>query len=855
MDALGRTKTSFTRHTEPRRSARTPPCLVLLLDQHVHGRPRLHLSMLSDHRLAWVRRNAFRPAVPPLNVNFFRFTTSVRGRWNENTSMAMAHLRARFCGCRRGQNALDWCPGNDHELLRCSHARLEGKEGFGRRQARRIIAVRCAADTVATADEAGAVCANGSNLRDAGVPIGALSAAEVSGDPWIAFADAQGVVELWCRRPGASWKQAWKWEGGASTCATCLATWQIDSGHVAFAAGCVDGRVRIHVVQQDGSVERCELEAPKGWVRDVDGSGARIACGGDQSVVVWKMEEEGQERTGRVAKAAEQAAPPPRLKLGSTMYRIRKEAVLHGHQDWVTSVRWMTSKKEYQKQMKDGVLNGSKEVVGPCLVTASMDRTISIWRPDQRGGGLWMNVESMGEAGESRGVGFFTAIPSADGHTICANGYTGAIHTWRREPVANGQERWGPVPGITGHFDGVVDLCWGRTGDCPWILTVSADQTARVFARLGSGDYKEIARPQVHGHNLQCVACVKRDGFPLVYVSGAEEKVLRVFGETKAFRGTIRNLCNAKVVDDGGVDSTALGASVPALGLSNKAVFHDNELTGEVSAEGYPDGPDFATAFQPTVLESPPLEEQLQQNTLWPELQKLYGHGNDLFCMDASHKGDILASACKAQSPMTAAIWLWDTEHWRAIGELKSHTLTVTQLAFSPDDRYLLSVSRDRSFSVFVRKDSDERNPSYELLDKVKGHNRIIWTGAWAPHSNMFATGSRDQSVKVWQLLAGEGRVSDSPVGTLPAFDHAVTALAWAPLEDRNLLSVGLENGDIELWSIDVAPAAWSCQKLWKANDTEAHCAAVKRLSWEFTEGKLLLASCGLDHAVSIFEV
>lgn len=768
--------------------------------------------------------------------------------------MAMAQLRARLCGCKRGQNALDWCPGDEGELLRCAHARLEGKEAWERRQERRLVAVGCAADTVATADEGGQVRANGSVLRDVGVPIGALCAAEVSGDPWIAFADAHGVVELWCRIGGADWKRAWKDQGDASQCATCLATWQLESGHVAIASGCVDGRVRIHVVQEDGNVERCALEAPKGWVRAVDGKGARIACGGDQTVVVWKMEEEGQEQAGRVARAAEQAAPPPRLKFGSVMYRIRKEAVLHGHQDWVTSVRWLSSKHEDGKYT-DERINGSKEDAGPCLVTTSMDRSILIWKPDQRGGGLWMNVEAMGEAGESRGVGFFTAIPSEDGGTICANGYTGAIHVWKRAPSGKGQERWTPVPGITGHFDGVMDMCWGRTGDCPWILTVSADQTARIFARLANGEFKEVARPQVHGHDLQCVACVKREGSPLVYVSGAEEKVLRVFGETKAFRGTIRNLCHANVIDDGGIDSAALGASVPALGLSNKAVFQGDEMTSEISAEGYPDGPDFATLFQPTVLEHPPLEEQLQQNTLWPELQKLYGHGNDLFCLAASHRGDVLASACRAQSQMTAAIWLWDTKQWKAIGELKSHTLTVTQLAFSPDDKYLLSVSRDRSFSVFVRKGGDATSPQYELLDKVKGHSRIIWTGSWGPNSNIFATGSRDQSVKVWRLLEGGMGVVESPSCILPAFEHAVTALAWAPLEDRNLLAVGLENGDIELWDIKAISETWSSQKVWGASESEAHCAAVKRLCWEATGGKLLLASCSLDHAVSIFEV
>lgn len=45
----------------------------------------------------------------------------------------------------------------------------------------------------------------------------------------------------------------------------------------------------------------------------------------------------------------------------------------------------------------------------------------------------------------------------------------------------------------------------------------------------------------------------------------------------------------------------------------------------------------------------PPLEEHLAHNTLWPEVLKLYGHGNDLFCVAADPLGHFVASACKAQ--------------------------------------------------------------------------------------------------------------------------------------------------------------------------------------------------------------
>lgn len=55
----------------------------------------------------------------------------------------------------------------------------------------------------------------------------------------------------------------------------------------------------------------------------------------------------------------------------------------------------------------------------------------------------------------------------------------------------------------------------------------------------------------------------------------------------------------------------------------------------------------------------PPTEETLLQNTLWPETQKLYGHGYEVFSLAASPDGKIVASACKSTTQEHAAIILW----------------------------------------------------------------------------------------------------------------------------------------------------------------------------------------------------
>lgn len=58
-------------------------------------------------------------------------------------------------------------------------------------------------------------------------------------------------------------------------------------------------------------------------------------------------------------------------------------------------------------------------------------------------------------------------------------------------------------------------------------------------------------------------------------------------------------------------------------------------------------------------MKEPPTEEILMQNTLWPETNKLYGHGYEIFALAASQDGKLLASSCKSTNLQHAAILTW----------------------------------------------------------------------------------------------------------------------------------------------------------------------------------------------------
>lgn len=212
----------------------------------------------------------------------------------------------------------------------------------------------------------------------------------------------------------------------------------------------------------------------------------------------------------------------------------------------------------------------------------------------------------------------------------------------------------------------------------------------------------------------------------------------------------------------------------------------------------------------------PPTEETLMQNTLWPEMQKLYGHGYEVFSLCATSDGKVLASACRATNEEHAQIILWNTSTWKQIQRLTAHQLTVTQMKFSPNDQYLLSVSRDRRWAMF-----ENRTPpndatevcNFELVaitDKKNGvHGRIIWTCDWTHDGRYFATGSRDAKVVAWQRNETESKTSLGPYSSLSTLEFgkndSVTAIAFATalIDSNYLAAIGLESGCIHICTLN----------------------------------------------------
>ncbi|CAB3993111.1 elongator complex 2-like [Paramuricea clavata] len=601
-----------------------------------------------------------------------------------------------------------------------------------------------------------------------------------------------------------------------------------------LACGCENSAVYLFTERECKFVLSLKLHGHEDWIRDVnfahldDDDVMLASCSQDNFIRVWRI----TKVTDLVDESGVIDDNMKNLELTSNKFSVISEdvslnysavleTILSGHEGWIYSVCW------HPKIRQDNKFHQPL-----CLMSSSMDKTIVIWRFHSEAG-VWMDDVRVGEVGGNT-LGFYGGVFNPTGEKILAHSYQGSLHMWRKSESSESCS-WESVSTVSGHFAPVQDIAWDPEGG-EFLISLSSDQTTRIHAPWRRSGYKttwhEIARPQVHGYNMQCLAMISRYSF----ASGADEKVIRLFEAPRSFVDMFAFL--SQISDENVVDYKPLGASVPVLGLSNKAVF-DDDLKNLKDDLKDPQRPMKASAFaseepapfSPFIPKEPPTENNLMQSTLWPETQKLYGHGYEIFCMAYEPHSHLLASACKASKADHASILLWDTLSWKQVGSLQGHALTITQMEFSHSGKYLLSVSRDRTWCFFERMEEEDAS-GYRLSAKYdkksKIISRVIWSCSWTVDDNYFLTASRDKKVVVWGR--DENKKDWVQIGNPLDAGEAVTAVAVSMNTSClpcYLVAIGTESGEIRLYN-------WSLSYGWKNITAEkiGHRGTVTKLRW-----------------------
>ncbi|KAH9482449.1 Elongator complex protein 2 [Psilocybe cubensis] len=500
----------------------------------------------------------------------------------------------------------------------------------------------------------------------------------------------------------------------------------------------------------------------------------------------------------------------------SQQFSVTFDALLVGHEAGVTSLSWRRDISTI-----------------PTLLSTSTDSSVILWSPSSinssidASASIWINRQRFGDVGGQRLGGFVGGLWARDSLEVLAWGWAGGWRRWSCSSptmVEPADEKWNEIGAISGHSGPIKGLDWSPDGK--YIITTGLDQTTRIHGPVHNSANKtswhEIARPQVHGYDLLNVVFVN----PLKFASIADEKVVRVFEAPRGFVQLTEKLGVAQFSEE--EHKRPVGANVPALGLSNKAI--SEELVGNVD------------------LSRRPFEGELASITLWPETEKVFGHGYESITLGISSSRELIATACKSTSAEHAVVRVYDTKNYKTVGEpLHGHILTVTRIAFSPDDRHILTVSRDRSWRLFQVQQSG----GYVPVAADKSHGRIIWDCAWSAEGDIFVTVSRDKTAKIWQQTDDSWKAVTTIKLAQPG-----TAVAIAPARDgKRRMAIGQENGEILIYSGITSSANWVHDET--ISSRVAHVTHIHRMAWRpSSQGSPEeLATCSEDGTLRILIV
>ncbi|MBT9316070.1 WD40 repeat domain-containing protein [Leptothoe spongobia] len=121
---------------------------------------------------------------------------------------------------------------------------------------------------------------------------------------------------------------------------------------------------------------------------------------------------------------------------------------------------------------------------------------------------------------------------------------------------------------------------------------------------------------------------------------------------------------------------------------------------------------------------------------------------------------------------------------------LRGHSAAVHCVALTPDSRLLASGSEDQTVRLWNLEE-----PSF-LAKTLKNHQGSVYAVAFSHDGKLLATGSEDSTVQLWNLTQ-----FDKPRNILKDHNGSVYAVAFSP--NSKLLATGSEDSTVRLWNLN----------------------------------------------------
>ncbi|NEP39779.1 MAG: tetratricopeptide repeat protein [Okeania sp. SIO2G4] len=119
--------------------------------------------------------------------------------------------------------------------------------------------------------------------------------------------------------------------------------------------------------------------------------------------------------------------------------------------------------------------------------------------------------------------------------------------------------------------------------------------------------------------------------------------------------------------------------------------------------------------------------------------------------------------------------------------EFQAHSEGVSCLAISPDGQILASGSYDDTIKLWQLSTGEE-------ISTFTGHSDDVESVAFNPNGEILASGSYDHTIKLWQLSTGK------KIRTLRGHSNDIESLAFSP--NGQILASGGDDNEIKLWQV-----------------------------------------------------
>ncbi|MCT7954619.1 nSTAND1 domain-containing NTPase [Laspinema palackyanum] len=390
---------------------------------------------------------------------------------------------------------------------------------------------------------------------------------------------------------------------------------------------------------------------------------------------------------------------------------------------------------------------------GKQIASASFDGTIKLWEPD----GTLLNSIT-GEKEVFNSVSF-----SPNSQIVAATtSFTNQIKLWRTDDgtlirTLNGHENWVTDSSfspdrqtlVSADYNGVIKL-WRVDGT---LLKTFQGHNDRIYRILFSPDGQQIASASMD----RTIKIWKSDGTPITTLAGHQDRVSSISFSPDG--KTLASASNDRTVNLWNIKFSAVRSSLKA----HEGFVWDVRFS--------PDGKTLASASNDRTIKLWRLDS--------PWLQILSGHTNGVTSVSFSPDSTLLASGSYDKT-----LQIWDLN---ANSQLKipAHNKEISSVSFSPDNEMIASASYDEMIKLWKQDGT--------LIKTLKGHKGVIQSVSFSPDGQRIASAGHDKTVKIWQRDGTE-------IFTLKDFSEVVSVVNFSP--DSKILAVGSGN-EVSLWQLD----------------------------------------------------